>query len=50
MEQGGADKERQYKNAMETWIRMMYRSGSQYMYVSDNLGGGGEERGKKNQE
>ena len=28
VEGGGADKERQYKNAMGTWREMVYRSGS----------------------
>lgn len=40
VERGGADKERQYKNAMETWRQMVYRSvlllSSYYLYVFVN--------------
>lgn len=49
VERGGADKERQYKNAMETWRQMVYRSGSSYLYVFDNWGGGGRIKKNKSQ-
>lgn len=40
VERGGADKERQYKNAKETWRQMVYRSvlllSSYHLYVFVN--------------